>query len=141
MHLIITFIAVFAVSACLPLKQSAYLAPFVKEKPLLVLPREKSVEVSGEKITIKAENRAVVPYFEVIFYDENSPIVTKVGAQKEEIHSKLIGVTHELLQRITDQAYLHFIDEMKIQGIEILPFLHWRARRRIKNFLLKELKN
>jgi len=121
MHLIITFIAVFAVSACLPLKQSAYLAPFVKEKPLLVLPREKSVEVSGEKITIKAENRAVVPYFEVIFYDENSPIATKVGAQKEEIHSKLIGVTHELLQRITDQAYLHFIDEMKIQGIEILP--------------------
>ncbi|MFT6300350.1 MAG: hypothetical protein ACJA2R_000354 [Saprospiraceae bacterium] len=121
MHLVITFIAILAVSACLPLKQSAYLAPFVKEKPLLVLPRAKSVEISGEKITIKAENRAVVPYFEVIFYDENSPIAPKMGAHKEEINSKLIGVSHELLQRITDQAYLHFIDEMKTQGIEILP--------------------
>jgi hypothetical protein len=69
MRLIIIFMTTFAISACLPLKQSSYLASFVKEKPLSTLPEVRDVQVSGDRKTIKVENRAVVPYFEVIFHD------------------------------------------------------------------------
>jgi len=121
MRLIFIFIFVFTISACTTLKQSDYLAPFIKERPILVLPEIKAIEISGDKNTIKSENRAVVPYFEIIFYDEDNPVLAKVGEEKEIISSKLVGVSSKLKQRIVDKAYDNFIIQMKNKGLEILP--------------------
>ena len=74
MRLVIIFMTTFAMSACVPLKQSSYLTPFIKEKSLSILPEVRDVQVSGDRKIIKVENRAVVPYFEVIFHDGNNPI-------------------------------------------------------------------
>lgn len=121
MRLILIFLFVSTISACSSLKQSDYLAPFIKEKPLTVLPEKKAIELSGDKNTIKSENRAVVPYFEIIFYDEDSPVLTKVGEEKEIISSKLVGSSNKLKRRIVDKAYNNFISQMKNKGLEILP--------------------
>jgi hypothetical protein len=121
MRLITISLLLLMMSACTTLKESEYLAPFIKEKPSLLLPPPKGIEISGDKNTIKLENRAVVPYFEVIFYNKNNPVYTKVGAEKEIIKSKVLKLSEELMQKITDEAYENFILEIKKQGIEILP--------------------
>ena len=43
MRLILIFLFVSTISACSSLKQSDYLAPFIKEKPLTVLPEKKAI--------------------------------------------------------------------------------------------------
>ena len=128
----------FAISACLPLKQSSYLVSFVKEKPLSTLPEVRDVQVSGDRKTIKVENRAVVPYFEVIFYDINNPIFSETEKSNEQINSKLVGISVELLQRVTDQSYRYFMSEMKAQGIEILPISSLSNSQTYQKFLMSK---
>jgi hypothetical protein len=136
MRLIIIFMTTFAISACLPLKQSSYLVSFVKEKPLSTLPEVRDVQVSGDRKTIKVENRAVVPYFEVIFHDINNPIFSETEESNEQINSKLVGIPVELLQRVTDQSYRYFMSEMKAQGIEILPISSLSNSQTYQKFLM-----
>ena len=121
MHLIAISLLVLLMSSCSALKDSEYLTSFIKEKTSMPLPPPKSIEMSGDKNTIKLENRAVVPYFEVIFYNKNNPVHTKVGAEKEIIKSKILKLSDKLMQKITDEAYEDFILQIKKQGIEILP--------------------
>ena len=90
MHLIAIPLVVLLMSSCSALKDSEYLTSFIKEKTSMPLPPPKSIEMSGDKNTIKIENRAVVPYFEVIFYNKNHPVYTQVGAEKEIIKSKIL---------------------------------------------------
>jgi hypothetical protein len=121
MRLITISIIIFLMSACTTIKESEYLAPFIKEKSSISLPPSKDIEVSGQKNTIRSENRAVVPYFEIIFYNKNNPVHTKVGEDKEVVKSKISRLSNDLMQKITDKVYEDFILEMKKQGIEILP--------------------
>jgi hypothetical protein len=136
MRLVIIFMTTFAMSACVPLKQSSYLTPFIKEKSLSILPEVRDVQVSGDRKIIKVENRAVVPYFEVIFHDGNNPIFSETGDSSEQINSKLVGIPVELLQRITDQSYRYFMSEMKAQGIEILPISSLNSSQTYQKFLM-----
>ncbi len=92
-----------------------------KRKNIYASSPPKSIEMSGDKNTIKIENRAVVPYFEVIFYNKNHPVYTQVGAEKEIIKSRILKLSDKLMQKITDEAYEDFILQIKKQGIEILP--------------------
>lgn len=121
MHLIAIPLVVLLMSSCSALKDSEYLTSFIKEKTSMPLPPPKSIEMSGDKNTIKIENRAVVPYFEVIFYNKNHPVYTQVGAEKEIIKSRILKLSDKLMQKITDEAYEDFILQIKKQGIEILP--------------------
>jgi len=124
-----------ALSACLPLKQSAHVAPIVeatatvesipsdeKDGLLVLVPTNDVSVASGREGAIKGENRVVVPYFRVVYYTENSPAgFTGTDKDKAIINAKLLGVTSDVLQRITDQTYQSFVDQMKQQSIAVLP--------------------
>lgn len=119
--LVLSALLVLSVSGCAPVKQADNVAPTVEKGGFMGLSKTKDVEVNGTS-AVKGENRVVVPYFRVAYYTENNPGgFTGNGGDKITIRSKLMGVDNDALQRITDQVYKNFIDQMKQKGIEVLP--------------------
>jgi len=88
-----------------------------------------SVKVSGVKISgsaevVRSEDPVVVPYFRVVFFTKDSPPELNDDSEKNmAVDARLIGVTDKTLQRITDQVYSTFVEELKEQGINVLPML------------------
>ena len=126
MRLVFVLPVLLVVSACLPIKQSA--APIIElgsnaEKIApLALPISNDISVSGSKDIIKGENRVVVPYFQIVYFTEKSPTgFTKSGEENGIINSRLVGVTSDSLQNITNQIYDIFVEQMSQRGIEVLP--------------------
>lgn len=126
MRFVFMLTMLLVVSACLPIKQSV--APIVelnstvKKEALLVSPISNDLSISGNKDIIKGENRVVVPYFQVVYFTEHSPTDFTVSSEEKGVlNSRVIGVTSNSLQNITNQIYDTFVEEMKQQGIEVLP--------------------
>ena len=121
MRFILVLSALLVLSACAPVKQADNVAPTVAKGGFMGLSKTKDVVVKGAK-AVSGESRAVVPYFKVAYYTENNPGgFTGNGGDKVTINSKLIGVDNKALQRITDQVYKNFVEQMKQKGIEVLP--------------------
>lgn len=126
MRLVFVLPVLLVVSACLPIKQSA--APIIElgsnaEKIApLASPISNDISVSGSKDIIKGENRVVVPYFQIVYFTEKSPTgFTKSGEENGIINSRLVGVTSDSLQNITNQIYDIFVEQMSRREIEVLP--------------------
>jgi hypothetical protein len=121
MRFILVLSALLVLSGCAPVKQADNVAPTVEKGGFMGLSKTKDIEVNGTK-AVKGETRVVVPYFRVAYYTENNPGgFTGNGGDKITIRSKLMGVDNDALQRITDQVYKNFVDQMKQKGIEVLP--------------------
>ncbi|MDX2463321.1 MAG: hypothetical protein QNK31_02310 [Porticoccus sp.] len=121
MRFIFVLSVLLVLSGCAPVKQSDNVAPTVEKGGFMGLSKTNDIEVNGAN-AVKGENRAVVPYFRVAYYTENNPGgFTGNGGDKIVIRSELMGVESDTLQRITDEAYKNFVDQMKQKGIEVLP--------------------
>lgn len=119
MRYILFISALLVLSACAPVKQADNVAPATQKGGFLGLSKVKDVKVQGAK-AVKGENRAIVPYFKVAYYTENNPGGLSSNGGRVIIKSKLLGVSDETLQRITDQAYKNFVQQMEEKGIEVL---------------------
>ena len=126
MRFVFVLSMVLVVSACLPIKQSVApiveLGSTVKKDASLAPSISNDINVSGSKDIIKGENRVVVPYFEIVYFTEKSPTgFTKSGEENGVINAKLVGVTSDSLQSITNQIYDIFVEQMSQRGMEVLP--------------------
>ena len=126
MRVVLVLLLLLVVSACLPIKQSVApiieLGSTVEKDALLVSPIPNGISVSGIKDIIKGENRVVVPYFQIVYFTEKSPTVfTGSSEGKGMINSKLVGVSSDSLQNITNQIYAIFVEQMSQRGVEVLP--------------------
>jgi len=148
MRFISVLVLLLALSACLPFQKHTA-APIVEigtvaetetnsearternheNDDLLSVPEISVAKVSGVKVSgsaedINGEDPVVVPYFQVIFFTDVSPPELNDDSEKNvAVDARLLGVTDETLQLITDQVYSHFVEGLKQHGINVLPML------------------
>jgi len=94
------------------------------------------IKVSGSTEVVSREDPVVVPYFRVVFFTKFSP--PELNDDSEEnvaVDARLIGVTDETLQSITDQVYSTFVGGLRKYGVNVLPMLSLEISPTYQRFL------
>jgi len=98
------------------------------------------VKVSGSAEVVRSEDPVVVPYFRVVFFTKDNPPELNDDSEKNVVvDARLIGVTDETLQLITDQVYSTFVEGLKHQGINVLPMLSLEISPTYQKFMNSEV--
>lgn len=118
--ILITTSLLLILNGCMGAHKADNVAAKTEKGGLFGLSTASDIEASGLK-AVQGESSVAIPYFRVAFYTENNPGGYKNGSgDTVTIHSKLIGVSPALLQKITDQAYATFVAQLKKKGFGVV---------------------